>query len=301
MAGGAGAGREGGVAGAAAAAGGVAAGGAAGGGSAGAAAPEAGGEWVWGWLAGAAPVLAYRAPQVAAQLLRQAVAQVAQTDPRREVLEAALVTVAFLLVRDEEVERIGSRLLAFARDRDRAAGVAWVVGHTLSRNDRPIEALGVVEKALERRAASEVWTARLHAERAFAMAEASHPDTVNAARKALALAEAAGDRFAAGYALFVLCLVTSRPSCGCPATPSKATSPTSWPSSARDHGWRSSARPCSTQRPPDTRRPADGQSRVRSRRPARRPPLMPAQPAKSPGQCDDGLTGMAAGSIPGAR
>jgi len=169
--------------------------------------PDSADEWVLEWLADAAPVLTYRAPKVAAGLLRGALSRMPDGDARREVLEAALVTVAFLLVRNEEVERTGGRLLASARDPNRAAEVAWVVGYTLMRTGRASEGVGVVEKALERPGISEVWTARLHAMHAFTMAAGGHPDTAPAARKALALAEGAGDRFAAAYALYTLCLV----------------------------------------------------------------------------------------------
>src|SRR5260370_369522 len=44
------------------------------------------------------------------------------------------------------------------------------------------------------------------------------------------------------------------------AAPSRATSHTSWASSARDHGSRSSARPSSTRQPGNTPRPADGKN-----------------------------------------
>jgi len=169
--------------------------------------PEPAEAWVLGWLADAAPVLTYRAPKVAAGLLRGVLSGMPDGDARQEALEAALITVAFLLVRNEEVERTGGRLMAYARDPNRAAEVAWLVGYTQMRIDRPIEALGTVEKALERPGTSEVWTARLHALRAFTMAAAGRPDTVDAARKALAVAEGAADRFAAGYALYTLCLV----------------------------------------------------------------------------------------------
>ncbi len=169
--------------------------------------PELADAWVLEWLADAAPVLTYRAPKVAAGLLRGALGRIPAGDPRREVLEAGLVTVAFLLLRDEEVERTGGGLLACARDPTRAAEVAWLVGYTLVRTGRPIEAVSAVEQALRRPGTSEVWTARLHALHAYAMAAAGHPDTAEAAKKALAVAEGADDRFAAGYALYTLCLV----------------------------------------------------------------------------------------------
>jgi DNA-binding CsgD family transcriptional regulator len=64
-----------------------------------------------------------------------------------------------------------------------------------------------LDAALHRPGTSDLWTARLHALRARAMGFAGRPDTAKAARNALALAEAAGDRLAAGYALHTMCLI----------------------------------------------------------------------------------------------
>jgi DNA-binding CsgD family transcriptional regulator/tetratricopeptide (TPR) repeat protein len=175
-----------------------------------AAVPESADEWVREWLADTAPVLVYRAPQVSAQVLRHALNRMPDADERREVLEAALVTAAFLLFRDEEVERAGGRLLAYARDRDRAADAAWRVGYALMRTGRPGEAVAAVDRALRQRALSVAWTARLQALRAFAMTTAGQDDASDAARNALALAKEADDRFAAGYALYALALADFR-------------------------------------------------------------------------------------------
>jgi len=173
------------------------------------AAPEAGdGEWVWGWLAGEAGVLAYRAPQVAAELLRRALAALPAADQRREVLEAALVTVAFLLVEDEEVERVAGPLLARTHDPGRAAETAWLLAYSLARTGRGDESAAVVEAALARPATSQVWQARLRAQQAMTSAALGQADgAVEMARQALAGAEQAGDRFAVGYALHALGLV----------------------------------------------------------------------------------------------
>jgi hypothetical protein len=95
-------------------------------------------------------VLGYRAPGVAAELLRRALAQLPDEDPRREVLEAGLVRVAFLRVRDEEVERAARPLLARTADPDRAAEAAWLLAYTLARTGRLGESAAVVEAGLAR-------------------------------------------------------------------------------------------------------------------------------------------------------
>jgi DNA-binding CsgD family transcriptional regulator/tetratricopeptide (TPR) repeat protein len=164
-------------------------------------------EWSDRWVLDAAPVLTYQAPSVAAELLERGLSLLPDGDERRETLEAALVTVALLLVRDEQAERVGVRLASYARDPGRAAEAAWRVGYAQMRTARPSDAVASVERALQRPGVGDVWTARLRALRALAMSFASRLDTPQAARDALALAEAAHDRLAAGYALFTMYLV----------------------------------------------------------------------------------------------
>jgi DNA-binding CsgD family transcriptional regulator len=166
--------------------------------------PDPADEWVLDWLADATPALTYRAPKVAADVLRGVLKQVPDADERREALEAGLVIAAFLLGRNDEVERAGGRLLAYARDPARAAEAAWRVSYALMRTGRPSAAVSAAEKALRRPGISVVWTARLHALRALTMCAAGQPDPADAARKALALGEEADDRFAGGYALYAL-------------------------------------------------------------------------------------------------
>ncbi|HEV2372152.1 MAG TPA: LuxR C-terminal-related transcriptional regulator [Streptosporangiaceae bacterium] len=114
------------------------------------AAPDETGDWAASWLAHVAPVLAFRAPAVAAQLLRRVLAAMPPADSHREVLEAALVTAAFLLTEQEEVERVARPLLASTTDPDRAAETAWLLAYTLSRTGRGEEAAVVAEQSLAR-------------------------------------------------------------------------------------------------------------------------------------------------------
>lgn len=161
--------------------------------------------WVVEWLADVAPVLIYRAPQVAAELLRGVLGLLADDDPRREALEASLVEVAFVLVRFEEVERVGGRALARAADPDRAAELAWLVGYTLVRTGRAAEAAAAVEKALARPGVSKMQRTRLRALQAIALAvQGELKEAAEVARAALAGAERAGDPFGIGYALHAL-------------------------------------------------------------------------------------------------
>ena len=158
--------------------------------------------WVRDWLAKTAPVLAYRAPKVTADLLRAALFELADDDPDRELLETVLVQVEFLLMRDDEVETVGRHLLASARDPDRAAEIAWLVAYTVMRTARPAEAASMVEQELTRPGLSDVHAARLKALYAMTLVGTGRVEAaIDMATSALASAQAIGDRFAAGYAL----------------------------------------------------------------------------------------------------
>ncbi len=161
--------------------------------------------WVVEWLAAAAPALTYLAPAVAAELIRDVLARLPDTDARREDLEASLVTVAFLLVRHDEVERVGGRLLTAARDPGRAAGMTWLVGYTLMRTGRAAEASLTVRAALRRAGLSQAWTARLTALDVLIQLVLGLPGQgPGILDDALAVAERSGDRLAIGYSLHAM-------------------------------------------------------------------------------------------------
>jgi len=148
---------------------------------------------------------------VAAELLRRAVGQMPEEDARREVLEVGLVQVAFLLMLNEEVERVAHPLLARTRDPGRAAEVGWLLAYTLAQTGRPMQAAAVEEQALARPGISQTWAARLRARQAITrMLLGQWDQVVPIAEQALAGAERAGDRFAAGYALHALAFMDSR-------------------------------------------------------------------------------------------
>ena len=151
--------------------------------------------WVVDWLAAAAPALTYLAPAVAADLIRDVLAELADADPRREDLEASLVTVAFLLLDHDEVDRVGRRLLTQARDPDRAAEMTWMVSYTLLRTGRAAEASATVKAGLGRAGLGEVWTARLTALDALLQLILGLPDGERVLHDALAVAERSGTRW----------------------------------------------------------------------------------------------------------
>jgi DNA-binding CsgD family transcriptional regulator/tetratricopeptide (TPR) repeat protein len=163
-------------------------------------------DWVPAWLAAEAPSLTHRAPQLAAELLLRIVARLAGDDPLREPLEASLVTAAFLLGQDEDVEQNGSLLLARSADPDRVAEVAWLVAYARLRRGRAAWAADTIDQALARPGVSVTLAIRLRALRAVVMIRTGPADqAAAAARAALASAEQAGSGLATGYALYALC------------------------------------------------------------------------------------------------
>ena len=156
--------------------------------------------WVVSWLAAAAPVLNYRAPQVAAELFRGVLDQLDGDDGHREILQASLATVSFLLLRPEQVEEIAGPLAATARDPVRAAEMAWLLAYSRMRAGCVAGADAVIEAALTRLGRTHA-AARLTALRAMILLLLGQFDeSEKASDEALAAAEESGDRLAAGYA-----------------------------------------------------------------------------------------------------
>jgi DNA-binding CsgD family transcriptional regulator len=166
-------------------------------------------EWVVAWLADAAPVLTYSAPEVAAELLRGVLSQLPRGDPRRAVLEARLVEALFRLRRFEEAERTGVRLLADDTDPQRVAEVSRLVAEAMVGTNRIAEALAQVKQGLARPGLNASQTARLRALQAGILNIVGEVDQADdAARQALAGAEQAGDRLAAAHALLALSIAS---------------------------------------------------------------------------------------------
>jgi DNA-binding CsgD family transcriptional regulator/tetratricopeptide (TPR) repeat protein len=169
------------------------------------AAGEGAGGWLPDWLAAAAPALVYRAPQVTADLVTRALGQLADDDSRRQGLEATLVRAAYLLLRDEDVERAGRQLISRTADPDLAAEMAWLVISTLHRTGQADQAVSEAATALARPGVSETHTARLRALQAAALTSLGHLDlAAQTAATALAGAERAGDPLAVGYACMAM-------------------------------------------------------------------------------------------------
>ena len=160
---------------------------------------EAAQPWVLEWLTSHAPVLAYRAPRVAADLLRSVLVRLPSGDPRRGQLEASLLTPLFLVGQDSEVEQVGRRLLASAGDPD----LSWLIAYSMIRAGRAAEAAAVLREAQDSGGTTPAQDARLSALSGNILALLGRVD--QAAEKAgAALAAGADDPLAQGFARYVL-------------------------------------------------------------------------------------------------
>jgi DNA-binding CsgD family transcriptional regulator len=154
--------------------------------------------WVLDWLTSHSPVLVYRAPRVAADLLRSVLAQLPPDDPRYRQLEASLLTPLFLLGQDAEVEQVGRRLLAMGDDPD----LSWLVAYSMIRAGRAIEAADVLREAQDGQT-SLAQNARLNVLSGNILALLGRID--QAAEKAgAALADGSYDPLARGFGHYVL-------------------------------------------------------------------------------------------------
>jgi DNA-binding CsgD family transcriptional regulator/transcriptional regulator with XRE-family HTH domain len=154
---------------------------------------RAGDVWVVDWLSGgAAAELVNRAPQAALELLDRV------PEPSRGTLAGYRVAALSLLGRDDEVAKAALAVLAHSTNLETVGRAAWTLVYSLGRLGRRTEARTVLSDVLASRELDRVWRARLHALDAVIAADRA------LSQQALAEAQQAGDRFAAGYALHAL-------------------------------------------------------------------------------------------------
>ncbi len=168
--------------------------------------------WVLDWVTDNAPMLIYRAPQIAVELLGRVRELTDAADPRRESLDTSLVTAQFLLGRNDDAEQLARAVLAGTRDPAVAGRMTWTLGYILLRNVRADEALAAATSQ-QLPALDAVWTARVRALQAmiFTQLGAERVGEAEAsAHQAEVAGEQAGDPFAVGYAVHALSLVHSR-------------------------------------------------------------------------------------------
>jgi tetratricopeptide (TPR) repeat protein len=165
-----------------------------------------GGSWVTGWLLTATPVLIYRAPLVAVELLQRAARGEGRAPDLRVTCQAQLASVQFRVGRDTEAERNARQALPFLDDPNRIAELRWILAYVPYRASRAEEALEALEEALGDPVLPDVWRARLLSLLALVQRAGvgELEAAVTTARAAIELGERANDRFAVGQALEIL-------------------------------------------------------------------------------------------------
>jgi DNA-binding CsgD family transcriptional regulator/tetratricopeptide (TPR) repeat protein len=162
------------------------------------------------WLAEAGPRLTRQVPGMAAELLQQAIADLAPGDPRRDQLEGALAAALLRLGRYKEAVDVGWPLLVMARAHDPSwrGELVCMLGNALLGCDRDRKAVELITATIADPAISLAWRARLRATAAFIQALAGRPrEALVTAEHALAEARQADDRYTASHALHTLALL----------------------------------------------------------------------------------------------
>ncbi len=159
--------------------------------------------WARAWLIEAAPALATRAPQLAAELLRRELEETPADEEARDALMAGLVRALLAVGSYEEAARQASRALTMMTDPARRGQTSWMLARAqVSAGDND-DAITTIRQALAPADLPGEWRARMLA--LLAMLErvgAGDLDAADAtARQALAVAEKAGDAFATAHAL----------------------------------------------------------------------------------------------------
>ena len=166
--------------------------------------------WLLDWLADTADVLVGQAPQVAADLLRYAVASCAAGSARYGLLVSRLADALYRVGDAAGAEQVASLALDHVTEPDRQVDLHWTLAQCRLQAGKSEESLDALHRALvapgitaRHRARLLVLAARIHSN--LGQVEKAG-DTASAALNA---ASDAGDSWAMGWALCVLITVTA--------------------------------------------------------------------------------------------
>jgi tetratricopeptide (TPR) repeat protein/transcriptional regulator with XRE-family HTH domain len=165
--------------------------------------------WMLAWLAASADLLVSQAPQVAAQLLRQAVTSSPAGSARHGLLVSRLADALYRVGNAAESEQVAKRALAHASDPGLLADLHWTLAQCRMRAGRFAESLDTLNQALASPGISARHRARLLV--LAARTHFNHGDVEKAgqvAATALDVASEVDDAWAMGWALHVLTIVT---------------------------------------------------------------------------------------------
>jgi DNA-binding CsgD family transcriptional regulator len=167
-------------------------------------------EWVLDWLARTADLLVGQAPQVAVELLRQAVASSPIGSAQHDNLVGHLAEGLYRVGDAAGAEQVANRALAHAVDPDFLVDLHCTLAQCRIRVGRSAESIATLNEALESPGISGRHRARL-----LALAARTHINLGQVERggqvatSALTSASESGDNWAMGWALHVLTIVTA--------------------------------------------------------------------------------------------
>ena len=167
-------------------------------------------EWILGWLARTAELLVGRAPPVAAELLRQAVASSPAGSAQHDALVSRLADALYRVGDVAGAEQVANHALVHVVDPDLLVDLHWTLAQCSMRAGRSAESLATLDRAL----AAPGISAR-HRARLLVLAARTHSNlgevekAGRVAATALAAASEAADNWAMGWALHVLTIVTT--------------------------------------------------------------------------------------------
>ena len=166
--------------------------------------------WIRAWLAGTAPRLATRAPQLAVELLQWTLAETPADDAARDALVVGLVRALIAVGSYEEAVRQASWALKAITDPALRGETSWMLAHAQIGAGSGRLAVRAIRQALAEADVPPMWEARLLALLALLERDFTGFDAGDAiSRQALAAAEKAADPYAAAQALNDLWLINS--------------------------------------------------------------------------------------------
>jgi DNA-binding NarL/FixJ family response regulator len=166
-------------------------------------------EWILSWLDRNVDLLVGRAPQVAADLLRQAVVSSPVGLAEHDRLAARLADALYRVGDLAEAEQVANRALVHAVEPDMVVDLHWTLAQCSMRAGRSAESLAALDQAL----AAPGISAR-HRARLLVLAARTHnylgevERAGQVASTAFTVAEEVDDSWAMGWALHVLTIVT---------------------------------------------------------------------------------------------
>jgi DNA-binding CsgD family transcriptional regulator/tetratricopeptide (TPR) repeat protein len=176
--------------------------------------------WILNWLGDSAEVLVSQAPQVAAELLRQAVASSPPGSAQHVRLAGRLADALYRVGEAAEAQQVATSALVHAAEPDLLVDLHWTLAQCSILAGRSEDSLVALDRALATPGISARHRARLLVLAARTHSTLGEVDKAGrAADTALAAASDAGDNWAIGWALHVLTVVKSLEGQGTDALP----------------------------------------------------------------------------------